>query len=357
MAPVPGGADTPIRGRGTRTRLPGRFARTISEPDPDAEPGPGPDTELRPEQSRSVISRNDSPDIPFRQSINPYRGCEHGCVYCYARPAHAYVDLSPGLDFETKIFFKLQAPELLRRELTQPGYRCQPIALGANTDAYQPAERELRITRGLLEVLAEFRHPFSIVTKSALIERDLDILAPLAAEHLVQVMVSVTTLDDELKRRMEPRTAAPARRLATIGRLAAAGIPVAVLVAPVIPALNDHELENILEAAAQAGARQAGYVLLRLPHEVGPLFEGWLADHYPLRASHVLNQVREMRGGALNDPSFGSRMKGKGPLAQLLRQRFDRACREFGLNAGDVPALDTTRFRVPARAGAQMSLW
>jgi DNA repair photolyase len=350
---------TPIRGRGTAENIAGRFARTTTASEPDLandELHPGPDTELRAEQSRSIISRNDSPDVGFLQSINPYRGCEHGCIYCYARPAHAYVDLSPGLDFETKIFFKPEAPALLRRELERPGYRCLPIALGANTDCYQPAERALQITRRLLEVLAEYRHPVSIVTKSALIERDLDLLVPMARARLVHVCVSVTTLDDELKRRMEPRTASPARRLTTIERLTRAGVPVTVMVAPVIPALTDHELERILEAASKAGARHAAYVLLRLPHEVAPLFESWLGQHYPLRASHVLNRVRDLRDGRLNDPRFGSRMEGQGPLAALLEQRLARACREFGLNAEDSAPLDTSAFCVPVRAGSQMPL-
>ncbi len=348
-----------VKGRGSTSLLPGRFARTRRDTEP-AEAADGeqraPTTELRPEHSRSIISRNDSPDIAFRQSVNPYRGCEHGCIYCYARPAHAYVDLSPGLDFETRIYFKPDAAALLGRELARPGYRCQPIAIGSNTDGYQPAERELRITRSLLELLAECRHPVAIVTKSALIERDLDLLAPMAAAGLARVMVSVTTLDDELKRRLEPRTAGPSRRLQVISRLAQAGVPVGVLAAPMIPALNDHELESILEAAAAAGARHAGYILLRLPHEVAPLFDEWLMQHYPLRRSHVLGLLRDMRAGALNDPSFGSRMHGTGALAQLLGARFERACRKLGLNADDGPALDTSAFRPPA-AGPQMALF
>lgn len=350
-----------VRGRGCSSALAGRFARTIheriDEDDPSLEEQPSPLTELRAEHSRSVISRNDSPDIPFRQSINPYRGCEHGCSYCYARPAHAYVDLSPGIDFETKIFFKPDAARLLRRELQRPGYRCDTITIGANTDGYQPAERQLRITRGILEVLAEFRHPVAIVTKSALIERDIDILGPMAEAGLARVMISVTTLDDELKRRMEPRTASPARRLETIRRLSGAGIPVGVLAAPMIPALNDHELESILEAAAAAGARTAGYILLRLPHEVAPLFDEWLGQHYPLRRSHVLQLLRDMRQGQVNDPRFGSRMRGTGPLADLLDQRFERSCRQLGLNAGEQPALDTTAFRPPRHAEAQLGLF
>jgi DNA repair photolyase len=352
----------PLKGRGSTSAMPGRFARTVHEADPEADAGrdgegPSPATELRPEQARSIISHNDSPDIAFRQSINPYRGCEHGCIYCFARPAHAYVDLSPGIDFETKIFFKPDAPALLRRELGRPGYRCQPIAIGANTDGYQPAERRLGITRAILEVLAGFRHPVAIVTKSALIERDIDLLAPMAAANLARVMVSVTTLDDGLKRRLEPRTASPARRLQVIRRLTDAGIPTGVLAAPMIPALNDHELEAILECAAAAGARHAGYILLRLPHEVAPLFEEWLTQHYPLRKSHVLGLLRDMRGGALNDPCFGSRMRGKGALAGLLAQRFERACRRYGLNAGDMPALDTTAFRRSGPAERQLGLF
>jgi DNA repair photolyase len=359
--PAMAGDREPIRGRGSASRLPGRFARTAREAEPEAlaeeNAGPAPRTRLHREDARSIVSRNDSPDLAFRQSINPYRGCEHGCVYCYARPAHAYVDLSPGIDFETEIFFKPDAPALLRRELARPGYACQPIAIGANTDGWQPAERELRITRGVLEVLAEHRHPVAIITKSALIERDLDILAPMAAANLVRVMVSVTTLDDELKRRMEPRTAGPARRLETIRRLNAAGVPAGVLAAPMIPALNDHELEAILGAAAAAGARRAGYILLRLPHEVAPLFEEWLGQHYPLRRARVLQLLRDMRGGRANDPCFGSRMRGTGALAQLLEQRFARACRALGLNPGTGPPLETGLFRVPGAGASQPGLF
>jgi DNA repair photolyase len=356
------GRATPLKGRGTATRISGRFARQTTETAPDSDDfddalhAPAPETVLRIEHSRSIITRNESPDILYRQSINPYRGCEHGCIYCYARPAHAYVDLSPGIDFETQIFFKPDAPAVLRRELSKPGYECLPIALGANTDVYQPAERDLRITRGILAVLAEFRHPVSIVTKSALVERDLDLLQDLASDNLVRVMVSVTTLDNDLKRVMEPRTASPARRLAVISRLKEAGIPVGTLVAPVIPALNDHEIERILEAVAGAGATTAGYVVLRLPHEVAPLFEGWLQDHYPLRAKHVLNAVRDMRKGELNDPCFGSRMRGTGALAKLLEQRFSKACRRLGLNNERDIRLNEKSFRVPPAAGDQLSL-
>ena len=337
-----------IRGRGARGNLPGRFERRIYEPDPGvAELAPHPDTELIPELSKSIISRNKSPDIGFEQSINPYKGCEHGCIYCYARPSHAYLDFSPGLDFETKIVHKPNAAELLKRELARPRYECKPIALGVNTDCYQPFEKQLGATRALLEIMLETRHPVGIVTKSALVERDLDLLGELARLGLTHVFLSITTLDDELKRRMEPRTASPRRRLMTIERLTEAGIPAGVMFAPVIPALNDHELEGILEASAKAGALWAGYTVLRLPNEVRPLFKDWLAEQYPLRAKHVMSRVRQIRGGRENDSSFGRRMRGQGHYADLLRQRFDKACRRHGLNAARRPSLKTTLFRPP----------
>jgi len=347
-----------IRGRGVATRPAGRFAReeSIPEFDDGDEPAPAPATELITEKIRSIISRNKSPDIPFEQSVNPYRGCEHGCVYCYARPSHAYLDLSPGLDFEQKIFIKPEAASVLRRELSKPGYECRPITLGSNTDAWQPVERDLGITREIVEVLAEFRHPVNIITKSALVERDLDLLQDLARDNLVDVLVSVTTLDDELKRRLEPRTAGPRRRLETIRRLSAAGIPSGVLAAPMIPGLNDHELENILAAAADAGARYAGYVVLRLPHEVEPIFQEWLEAQYPLKAAKVLSLIRQVRGGALNDAQFGRRMRGSGPIAALLGQRFAAACRRHGFTRESESALDTTRFRVPEGPGTQLDL-
>ena len=301
------------------------------------------------QQARTIISRNASPDVPFTQSINPYQGCEHGCVYCYARPSHAYLDLSPGLDFETKLFAKPNAAVLLRAELAKPGYVCDPIALGANTDPYQPIEREWKVTRSILEALIETGHPFSIVTKSSLVERDLDLIAPMAARNLARVYVSVTTLDRKLARTLEPRAAAPQRRLATIRALAQAGVPVGVMVAPIIPQLNDRDLEAILEAAAAAGARHAGCVLLRLPREVAPLFREWLDAHHPLRAGHVMSLVRQLRGGRDNDPRFGARMRGSGPYADLIEQRFALACRRFGL-ARDGDALDRTQFRPPAAA-------
>ena len=292
---------------------------------------PPPRTEVTPDDSRSIIVRITSPDLGFDRSINPYRGCEHGCVYCYARPTHAYLGLSPGLDFETKLRAKFDAASLLERELAKPGYECQPIALGTNTDPYQPVERRLRITRGVLEVLARCRHPLTIVTKSAAVVRDLDLLAPMARDDLARVAISVTSLDGDLARRLEPRAAAPYRRLQAIRQLSDAGVPTAVMVAPIIPALTDHEIERILEAAAAAGATSAGYVLLRLPHEVKELFAGWLAAHAPGRAEHVLSLVRQCRGGKLYDATFGRRMRGDGPYAQLIERRVAAAKRRIGL--------------------------
>jgi DNA repair photolyase len=316
---------------------------------------PPPQTEVTPDASRSVLVRNTSPDIPFDRSINPYRGCEHGCVYCYARPTHAYLGLSPGLDFETKLLVKFNAASLLERELARPGYDCQPIALGTNTDPYQPVERRLRITRGVLEVLARCRHPLTIVTKSAAVVRDLDLLAPMARQDLARVAISVTTLDGDLARRLEPRAAAPHRRLEAIRQLSAAGVPTAVMVAPIIPALTDHQIEGIIEAAAAAGASSAGYVLLRLPHEVKELFTGWLAAHAPGRADHVLSLVRQCRGGRLYDATFGRRMRGEGPFAQLIERRFAAAKRRFGL-AGTTRPLRTDLFAPPDPDGGQLRL-
>jgi DNA repair photolyase len=297
-----------------------------------------------------VISRNDSPDIGFSQSINPYRGCSHGCSYCYARPSHAYLGLSPGLDFETRLSAKVNAAEKLREELAKPGYRCETLVIGVNTDAYQPIERHHKITRSILEVASETNHPVSLITKSALIERDLDILAPMAKKGLVAVALSITTLDHHLSMKMEPRTSAPARRLEAVRRLSAAGIPVYVNVAPVIPFLTDSELEAILEASARAGANGAGYVLVRLPWEVRPIFKEWLEKHFPLKAEHVMSRIRDMRGGRENDPNFGSRMVGKGTLAELLSQRFRKAVVRFGL---DKPGydLDCSLFVPPSLSG------
>lgn len=349
-------------GRGALSNPASRFESRYAVAEDDGwgvldEPLPPLETTVLPEPARSVITRNDSPDIPFEQSINPYRGCEHGCVYCFARPAHAYVNLSPGLDFETRLFFKQDAAARLREEIARPRYRCSPIALGTNTDPYQPIERRYRVTRGILELMLECDHPVSIVTKSALVLRDLDLLAGLARRNLVRVYLSVTTLDDDLKRRMEPRTASPRARLAAVRGLARAGVPVGVMYAPVIPAINDHELEAVVEAAARAGAGSVDYILLRLPREVRDLFYEWLATHFPDRVGRVRSRIHELRDGRDNDPRFGSRMRGSGPWAELLRVRLATARRRAGLPEGRWPPLDTSRFRVPQPAGGQLALW
>ncbi|HEY3174319.1 MAG TPA: PA0069 family radical SAM protein [Candidatus Polarisedimenticolia bacterium] len=344
------------KGRGAVGNPTGRFERFQVERDPGEDPPAPLRTIVTPEVTRTIITRNDSPDIPFDRSINPYKGCEHGCIYCFARPTHAYLGLSPGLDFETRIFSKPDAAARLREELRRPGYRCEVMALGSNTDPYQPAERKLRITRGVLETLAEHDHPVGIVTKSTLVLRDLDILVPMAARNLVRVMLSVTTLRLDLARRMEPRAAPPRQRIETIRALTEAKVPAGVLVSPVIPGLTDGEMERILEAAAAAGAGTAGWILLRLPLEVKELFEAWLGEHEPLRAAHVLNLVRATREGKLNQPEFGRRMRGTGPYAELLRRRFQIACRRLGLDQ-EGPQLDTTRFRVPPRPGDQGTLF
>ena len=351
-----------VTGRGALSNREGRFARTRYERDQaecdteaqDADTRSEP-TQLHVDTSRTIIARNNSPDVPFTQSLNPYRGCEHGCIYCYARVTHAYLDLSPGGDFETQIFYKPRARDLLLAELGKPGYTVSPLAMGTNTDPYQPVERKLQITRGVLELLLELRHPVTIVTKGALILRDLDLLSALAAQSLVTVTVSLTTLDDELKRRMEPRTAGPGRRLAMIRKLAQHGVPTGVLVAPIIPGLNDHELEHMLERAAAQGAQSAGYVLLRLPHEVESLFVEWLDTHYPDRSRHVQSLLKQMRGGQLNDGRFHARQRGAGPFAALLKARFDRARDRYGLIRPAV--LDTRSFRAPQLPGRQLDLW
>jgi len=360
---VTGKHADPRKGRGAGINPEGRFESVTREAFDDGWNTP-PDDDLSPlrthvtaERVSSIISRNDSPDVPFTQSINPYQGCEAGCVYCYARPTHAYRNLSPGIDWETRLFAKVNAAEKLREELARPGYRCEAISLGASTDPYQPIEREWKVTRGILEVLAECDHPFGIVTKNALVERDLDILAPMAKKNLVNVFISLNNLDHDLARRLEPRCAAPARRLKAMKTLSDAGVPVGVVVAPVIPFLTDHQIEPVLEAAWEHGARRAGYILMRLPWEVKDLFREWLERHYPLKAKHVMSRVHAMRGGRDNDPNFGSRMRGEGELAQLLAQRFRKACRRLGFNADPRHgALDTTRFRAPA-AGGQLSLF
>jgi DNA repair photolyase len=348
------------RGRGATHNPANRFRRDRRIPI-DVDPGEDADapplaTTVTIQVARTIIARNDSPDLPFDRSINPYQGCEHGCVYCYARPTHAYLDLSPGLDFESRLFAKPDAPALLRAELARPGYLCRPMALGTNTDPYQPIERTWRITRGVLEVLAECAHPFTIVTKSALVERDLDLIAPMAARDMARVYVSVTTLDAGLARRLEPRAASPRRRLQAIRTLAAAGVPVGVLVAPVIPQLNDRDLEAILAAAAAAGAREAGYILLRLPLEVEPLFRDWMDTHYPLRTAHVMSLMRQLHGGRAYDPAFGVRQRGTGAFASLLEQRFAIAARRCGLDRTP-PPLDTSRFAPPRGESAQRVLF
>lgn len=317
-------------------------------------------TTLSRDASRSVIAYNTSPDIGFDRAVNPYRGCEHGCIYCYARPTHAYLGLSPGLDFETRLLFKPEVAALLEKELRKPGYVARPLALGSNTDPYQPVERTLKLTRSVLEVLDRFNHPCTIVTKSAGVLRDIDILSRMAQRRLVSVCLSITTLDPALARVMEPRAATPARRLSALAELTRAGIPSAVLAAPMIPGLNDAEMERILEAASRAGARSAGYVLLRLPHELREMFEAWLHEHFPDRARHVLSLVRQTRGGRLNDARFGHRFAGSGAYAELLARRFDRAARQWGFTETRF-GLDSSAFRVPARspgglAETQMSL-
>jgi len=351
--------------RGARAAVPGRFETLERESfddgwTPDDPPVSPVETQVEIERARSIISRNDSPDVPFDQSINPYRGCEHGCIYCYARPSHAYLELSPGLDFETKLFAKTNAAELLREELAKPGYVVSPISLGANTDCYQPAERRFGITRQIIEVLAECEHPLTIVTKSALVERDLDLLAPMAQKNLVKVFVSIGTLDRVLARKLEPRAASPQRRLDVIKALAQAQVPCGVMVAALIPALNDKTLEHVLEEASRAGAQEAAYVILRLPNELKELFKEWLATHYPERADHVISIVRQMRGGRDNDPRFGERMRGTGNFAELISKRFAIACKRFGLNGHGggrrLPELDCTRFVAPSPAG-QMRLF
>jgi len=313
-------------------------------------------TTLSVDATRTIIARNDSPDIGFDRSINPYRGCEHGCIYCYARPSHAYLGLSPGLDFETRIFYKPQAAALLRGELSKKGYQCRPIALGSNTDPYQPAEKKLGITRSILEVLREFHHPVTIVTKGALIQRDIDILADMATQNLAVVTVSVTTLDRELARVMEPRASTPERRIETIAALSAAGIPTGVLAAPMIPALNDQEMEAILERAHAAGAQVAGYTLLRLPLELKALFKEWLEEHAPHKAAHVLSLVAQCHGGKIYDSAWSKRMTGEGPYAQILAARFDRACRRLGFQSRHQYPLETGHFRPPPQPGDQLAL-
>ena len=345
------------KGRGATINPEGRFEKWARDSaddgwfqEPPEEPT-RPKTVITIERVKSIISHNESPDLGFSQSLNPYRGCSHGCVFCFARPSHAYLGLSPGIDFETRLFAKPNAADLLREELGKPGYRCSNLVIGVNTDAYQTIERDLRITRSVLEVCAEANQPIALITKSALIERDIDILAPMAAKNLVATTLSITTLDHEISRYMEPRASAPARRLLAVKRLSEAGIPVNVNIAPVIPFLTDAELESILEASAQNGATTAAYTLLRLPWEVKDIFRAWLEERFPLKAAHVMSRVHQMRDGRDNDPNFGSRMRGQGLFAALLKQRFEKACARLGLNSKDSWELDYSQFKPPSRHG------
>ena len=348
------------RGRGAHSNPTHRFAKYALNYEDDGWDSlaelPALKTEIFCETPKSIITKNQSPDISFDRSINPYRGCEHGCTYCYARPAHAYMGLSPGLDFESKLFVKPNAAVLLREELSAPSYQARTIALGANTDPYQPIERTYRITRSVIEVLAEFKHPFGIVTKSGLVTRDIDLLAPLAEQGLVKVALSITTLDRQLARAMEPRAATPTKRLATIEALSKAGIPTVVMIGPVIPGLNDHEIENILKSAAAAGAREAGYTMLRLPFEVKGIFKDWLEKAYPERYAKVMSQVKEVRGGRESSGQFGERMTGSGPAAWLIGRRFQLACQKLGLNSARLK-LRHDLFARPARPGDQLTLF
>ena len=352
----------PRKGRGAGSNESGRFETEKRVPFDDgwgsSEEEPARlATTLSVDATRTIIARNDSPDIGFDRSINPYRGCEHGCIYCYARPSHAYLGLSPGLDFETRIFYKPNAAALLRDELRKKGYVCRPMTLGSNTDPYQPAERKLGVTRSILEVLREFHHPVTIVTKGALIQRDIDILSDMAKEKLAVVTLSVTTLDRDLARIMEPRAATPERRIETIAALSKAGVPTGVLSAPMIPALNDREMEAILARAREAGASVAGYTLLRLPLELKALFKEWLETHEPKKASHVLSLVAQCHGGKIYDSAWSKRMVGGGPYAEMLAARFDRACRKLGYSPRATHMLDTSRFHPPAQKGDQLALF
>ena len=343
------------KGRGAVSRPAGRFAvRTVApcreQAAADEAVDMAPETVLRPIRARGIVSRNDSPDVPFERSINPYQGCEHGCVYCYARPSHSYLDLSPGLDFETQIFYKPNAVELLLAEWAKPGYACKPITIGANTDPYQPAEKKLGLTRRLLETFLEHRHPVSLITKGVLMRRDLDLLAELARLDLCSVAISVPTADNGLKRKLEPRVPAADARFRLMRDLANHGVPTTLLMAPIIPAVNDHEIEQIVARAAEAGAERAGYVLLRLPHELKGLFAEWLDTHLPDRATHVMSLLRSASGGRDYDNRFGLRQRGRGPYADMIGQRFRAACRRSGIGPGRVRrTLDCSRFEKPGQ--------
>ncbi len=344
------------KGRGSASKMPGRFATTrvqLDESDPTIEESP--ETEYTAMNAASIISHNDSPDIPFDRSINPYLGCEHGCVYCYARPSHSYLDLSPGLDFETKIFYKPNAVAVLLKEWAKPSYVCKPITIGANTDPYQPVEKNLQITRQLIETFLEHRHPLSIISKGVLMSRDIDLLAELAEKNLLSVAISVPTANNELKRLLEPRVPAASARFRLIEKLTEASVPVSLLMAPIIPAINDMEIESVVQSAAEAGVTHATWILLRLPHELKQIFEEWLETHMPDRASHVMSLMRQASGGRRYNNQFGVRQRGKGPYADMINQRFKAACRRFGLAAGRKQEThDCSLFRAPGQQ--QMSL-
>lgn len=353
-----------IKNRGATSNPEGRFEEEIREDFDDGwgtyegqEASPTLETILLKEKAKTIITRNDSPDIGFEQSINPYRGCEHGCIYCYARPSHAYMNMSPGLDFETKIFYKVDAAKLLEKEISKPKYICKPIMLGANTDPYQPAELKLKVTRSILEVLQRYNHPVAIITKSSLIERDIELLAEMAKKQLIKVAVSVTTLSMELKQKLEPRTGAPKARLRVIRKLTAAGIPVRVMAAPMIPMINDMELEKILQAAKDAGAQHASYVFIRLPYEVKALFQEWLQKHFSDRAEHVMSLIRQMRNGKEYDATFGKRMRGQGEFADLLSKRFYAACKRLQLNCNPAPDFNVQLFKRPTKICNQLDLF
>ena len=360
----PNPASRAVKGRGAASNPEGRFETIRHQAEDDGwsramldEAKPRPRTEVTEERARSVISRNDSPDIHFTQAINPYRGCEHGCIYCFARPSHSYLNLSPGLDFETKLRAKSNLAEVLRIDLAKRGYVVSPINIGSNTDPYQPIEKRWQLTRAALQVLAECHHPCTIVTKNALVERDLDILVPMARENLLQVFISINSLDNQLAAKLEPRASAPHRRIKAIRTLADAGVPVGVLVAPIIPALNDKDMEAVLAQAADAGARCAGYTTLRLPHELKALFREWMALHAPQRAGHVMSLVQQMNGGRDYDSDFATRMRGQGVFADLLRRRFDIASRRHGYGRSRELELDTSRFVPPRKPSLQGDLF
>ncbi|WP_250480588.1 PA0069 family radical SAM protein [Caballeronia sp. GAOx1] len=347
----------PLKGRGAVTNIQGRYEKDerervddgwLNAADAEDESAPPLRTQVFEERAKTILTRNSSPDIPFSVSLNPYRGCEHGCIYCFARPTHSYLGLSPGLDFESRIYAKINAPELLERELAKPNYEPEPIALGVNTDAYQPVERDLQLTRRVIQMLHDCGHPFAAITKSSLIERDIDLLAPMAERGQMMAAITVTTLDADIARTLEPRAATPSRRLRTIRTLAEAGIPVGVSIAPVIPFVTEPDLERVLEACAEAGATTASYIVLRLPWEVAPLFKDWLAAHFPDRADRVMSRVGDMRGGKDYDSDFSKRMKGEGLWADMLKQRFQKATKRLGLNARQRGILDMSEFQRPA---------